>query len=133
MHILALLQEGGGGGAGAAIGGLIMMLIWLAVMVFFIAVGWKIFAKAGQPGWASIIPIYNLWILVKIIGKPTNWFIFMLIPGLNVIFGILAVLELAKVFGKSTGFGIGLLILGFIFAPILAFGSAQYQGAASPA
>ncbi len=102
------------------------LLISLAIMVFFIMVGWKIFTKAGQPGWAVLVPFYNIIVMLNIVGKPTWWIILYFVPIANFIIGIIVTLELAKVFGKSTGFGVGLLLLGFIFAPILAFGDATY-------
>jgi hypothetical protein len=89
---------------------------------------WKIFTKAGQPGWASIIPIYNWYILCKIVGRPGWWVILLLIPFVNFIIGIILCIDLAKSFGKGVGFGIGLVLLSVIFFPILGFGSAQYQG-----
>jgi hypothetical protein len=105
------------------------ILIYLAIIVFLIVAMWKIFTKAGQPGWASIIPIYNLIVLLKIVGKPAWWFLLLLIPLVNFIIMIILSLRLAAVFGKSGGFGVGLILLPFIFYPILGFGSAQYQGA----
>jgi hypothetical protein len=89
---------------------------------------WKVFVKAGKPGWAAIIPIYNLIVLVEIIGKPMTWVIFLLIPCVGIVFGILACMELAKKFGKDPIYGVGLVLLGFVFWPMLGFGSAQYQG-----
>jgi hypothetical protein len=92
---------------------------------------WKVFTKAGQPGWASIIPIYNLYIWCKIVGRPWWWILLMLIPFVNFIICIILCIDLAKSFGKGGGFGIGLALLGIIFFPILGFGSAQYQGPAA--
>ena len=114
--------------AGAIIGAIIGVVIWLAVIIFFVICGWKIFVKAGQPGWACIIPIYNVYIMLKVAGKPGWWIILLIIPLVNIIVGIMATVAFARSFGKSTGFGIGLLLLGIIFYPILAFGSAQYVG-----
>jgi hypothetical protein len=116
------------GGAAAAGIGIVMGLVWLAVAVLLIASMWKVFVKAGEPGWAAIVPIYNLVILLKIIGKPAWWVILMLIPFVNFVIAIILSLGLAQAFGKSAGFGIGLLLLPFIFYPILGFGSARYQG-----
>jgi hypothetical protein len=89
---------------------------------------WKVFTKARQPGWASIIPIYNLYVWCKIVGRPWWWILLMLIPLVNFIILIILSIDLAKSFGKGAGFGIGLALLGIIFWPILGFGSAQYQG-----
>jgi hypothetical protein len=111
----------------------VSMIIGLLIALFLIVAMWKVFTKAGQPGWASIIPIYNLYIWCKIVGRPGWWVLLMLIPFVNFIIGIILCIDMAKSFGKGVGFGVGLLLLGIIFLPILGFGSAQYQGpSASP-
>lgn len=89
---------------------------------------WTVFTKAGKPGWASIIPIYNLIVLLEIVGKPLWWILLLLIPLVNLILLLLIYMELARRFGKSELFGIGLWLLGPIFFPILAFGDARYRG-----
>ena len=93
-----------------------------------IAGGWKIFSKAGQPGWASIVPIYNTWVMLKITGKPGWWLILFLIPFVNIIFSIWTLNMLSKSFGKDEGFTVGLTLLSPVFIPLLGFGSATYQG-----
>lgn len=121
-----VLQTGTGGGGAA----LLIPLIFLAIIVIAIAGMWKTFTKAGQPGWAAIIPIYNVYILLKIAGRPAWWLIvILLIPIVNFLMLILVSIDVAKAFGKGAGFGVGLAILGFIFFPILGFGDAQYHGA----
>jgi hypothetical protein len=112
----------------------VFWIVYIAIMLLMIAAIWKVFTKAGQPGWAILIPIYNLYVLCKIAGRPGWWLILMLIPFVNLIIMIILDIDIAKSFGKGAGFGIGLLLLPFIFFPILGFGSAQYQGAsAAPA
>jgi len=108
--------------------GIVGIIIYLAVLLVVLIGMWKAFEKAGQPGWGVIIPIYNLYLLTVIAKKPAWWIILMLIPLVNIIILILLNLEIAKNFGKSTGFGIGLAFLGFIFWPLLGFGDAKYQG-----
>jgi Family of unknown function (DUF5684) len=103
-------------------------IIALLIALLVIVAMWKVFTKAGQPGWASIIPIYNIYIWCKIVGRPGWWLILMLIPFVNFIILIILSIDMAKSFGKGVGFGIGLAFLGIIFLPILGFGSAQYQG-----
>jgi hypothetical protein len=120
-------QEQAIGAAGAAVGGVIA-IIYLAVIVISVISLWKIFTKAGEPGWAAIVPIYNLIVLIKIVGKPLWWIVLLIIPCVNFIILILLSLELAKAFGKSGGFGVGLALLSPIFLPILAFGDARYVG-----
>jgi hypothetical protein len=108
-------------------GVLIVFLVYLAIIVVVIAGLWKTFVKAGQPGWAAIVPIYNLIVLMEIAGRPIWWFIFFFIPLVNIIIAIIVSVDVAKKFGKGVGFGLGLAFLGPIFYPILGFGSAQYQ------
>ena len=108
--------------------GPIFWIVYAAIVILMIAAMWKVFTKAGQPGWGCLIPIYNLYIMCKIAGRPGWWVILMFIPLVNLIIIIILVIDIAKSFGKGVGFGIGLLLLPFIFYPILGFGSAQYQG-----
>ena len=105
----------------------LFLIVMLAIVVLVIAAFWTVFTKAGQPGWACIVPIYNIIVLLQIARKPLWWIILMLIPLVNIVIGILVVIEIAKNFGKSAGFGIGLLFLPFIFYPMLAWGDARYQ------
>jgi len=106
-------------------------IVGLLIALLVIVAMWKVFTKAGQPGWASIIPIYNLYVWCKIVGRPWWWILLMLIPLVNFIILIILCIDIAKSFGKGAGFGIGLALLGIIFWPILGFGSAQYQGPAA--
>jgi hypothetical protein len=98
----------------------------LAIALMMIASMWKVFTKAGQPGWAVLVPVYNIVILLKITGKPTWWLALFFVPVANFVVMIMIVVALAKSFGKSTGFGLGMLFFGFVFYPILGFGDAQY-------
>ncbi|MBK5258031.1 MAG: signal peptidase I [Thermoanaerobaculia bacterium] len=104
-----------------------MMIIWLAVIVVMIAAMWKVFVKAGEPGWAALVPIYNIVVMLKIAGKPAWWVILFLIPFVNLVMAIIMSLAIAKNFGKGTGFGLGLAFLSPIFYPMLAWGDARYQ------
>lgn len=107
------------------IGGII---VYLGIIVLQIAAMWKIFEKAGEPGWAAIVPIYNLIVMYKIAGKPIWWILLLLVPIANLVTLIMVVHAISTRFGKDTGFTVGLIFLGFIFYPILGFGDAQYQG-----
>ncbi len=111
----------------------LIVLIEIAVIVLVIAGVWKTFTKAGQPGWSAIIPIYNLYVLTQVAKRPGWWVLLLFIPLVNIVIGIILAIDVAKAFGKGTGFGVGLALLGFIFYPILGFGDATYQGAAAPA
>ena len=125
---LMLLQEEPQIPSGAAAGmGIGMMVLWLAIVILMIAAMWKVFEKAGKPGWAAIVPIYNLFVLCEIAGKPAWWGILLLIPLVNIVVAIIVLLAVAKNFGKGAGFGIGLLLLPMIFYPMLAWGDARYQ------
>jgi len=104
-------------------------IIYIAIIVLAIAGVWKVFEKAGQPGWAAIIPIYNYYIMTKIAGEPGWWVLLMLIPFVNIVIFIIICIEIAQRFGKGAGFGVGMALLSPIFWPILGFGDAQYMNA----
>ena len=87
----------------------------IALWVIMVVAHWKIYTKAGKPGWAAIIPIYNIIVLLEIVGKPVWWVILFLIPCVNIIFAVWTVNLLSKSFGQSEGFTVGLLLLSFIF------------------
>lgn len=114
----------GGGGIAAAIGG----LIYLAVIIAMVAGMWKIFVKAGKPGWAAIVPIYNIIVMLEIVEKPIWWIVLFLIPIVSLVAAVLVMIGLAAKFGKGAGYGIGMVLLPIVFIPMLGFGSAQYQG-----
>jgi hypothetical protein len=108
------------------------MFFWFILYVICLVGIWKIFVKAGEKGWKSLIPIYNTIVLLKIIGKPWWWILLFFIPFVNIVIWIIMDLELAKVFGKSALFGVGLIFFPFIFMLILGFGSAQYSNKTVP-
>ncbi len=97
-----------------------------AIVLVAVASIWKVFQKAGEPGWYSIIPIYNAYILLKVSAKPGWWLVLMFVPGVNVVCSVMATISLAQRFGRSAAFGVGLTFLGFIFYPVLAFGNSRY-------
>ncbi len=105
----------------------VIMLFWLAVIVVVLASVWKVYTKAGKPGWAALVPFYNVYVLLEIAGKPGWWLVLMLIPIINIIVAIVTVLALATRFEKSGGFAAGLILLPFIFYPILGFGDSKYS------
>jgi cellulose synthase/poly-beta-1,6-N-acetylglucosamine synthase-like glycosyltransferase len=110
-----------GGNVAAMMFSGVFLVIILTVVVLILVSLWKIFEKAGQEGWKAIIPIYNMYILTIIIGKPWWWLLLMCIPYIGAIWGIWSTNLLSKSFGKTEGFTVGLVLLGFIFYPILAF------------
>jgi len=116
--------------AGFGIAMLLYVLFWLAVAVVTIVAMWKIFVKAGQPGWAAIIPIYNMYILLKIIGRPAWWLLLFFIPLVNIVVSVIIALDLGKAFGKDPVYSIILLwffsIIGYL---MLGFGKDKYVGA----
>ena len=107
--------------------GLFMFVFWVGVVLFFVIAAWKVFTKAGQPGWGILVPFYNAYLWIKIAGKPGWWLLLYLIPVVNIVIGIIVTLEVGKAFGKSTAFSIFLLIIfSFIGIPILGYGQAVY-------
>jgi predicted Zn finger-like uncharacterized protein len=113
---------------GGGIVGLFCCGIYLAMLAVVFAGMWKTFEKMGKPGWAGIVPIYNLIIILEVVRKPLWWIALFLIPFANIVFAILVFIDLAKCFGKEAGFGVGLGLLPFVFFPILGFGSARFIG-----
>jgi hypothetical protein len=109
------------------------LVVELALFGLFVVGAWRVFQKAGKPGWAAIIPIYNVVVLLQITGKPIWWLVLYFVPLVNVVFDILVSLEVARRFGKGLAFGLGLAFLPFIFYPVLGFGDAQYLGSAPAA
>ena len=107
-----------------------LFIISFAVIMLGIASQWGIYSKAGKPGWACLVPIYNRIVLLEIVGKPWWWLLLMFIPLVNIAIIVYVYYLLAKSFGKSEVFTIGLLLLSPIFFPILAFGDAEYEGPA---
>jgi len=114
-------------------GSVLGFLVWLAIAAFYLYVLWRIFEKAGKPGWAAIIPIYNLIVLLEIVGRPIWWLVLFIIPVVGFVIGIIVSIDLSKSFGHGTLYGLGLALFGFIFGPILAFGSDTYRGPSAPA
>jgi hypothetical protein len=110
--------------AGAVAGG--VMFVYFALLIVMVIAMWKLFSKAGQPGWAAIIPIYNAYVLLKVAGKPGWWLILFLIPVVSLVIAIITLHGVSTSFGKSAGFTVGLVLLPIVFFPMLAFGSATY-------
>ena len=126
MLNLTLAMGYGGAEAQGGAGGMIFLAIWLAVCLAFVAGIWRVFTKAGQPGWGALVPIYNAYLMTKIAQRPAWWLILLLVPFVGIIVHVVMSIDIAKHFGKGTGFGLGLACL--IFYPILGFGRAQYGG-----
>jgi hypothetical protein len=119
--VVATFLAASSGGSGA-----VVLIIVLAVLVFYISAYWRVYTKAGEPGWGAIVPIYNLYLYCKIAGRPEWWLILLFIPFVNIVFSLILAMDVAKAFSKSSGFGIGIWLLSFIFIPIIGFGSATY-------
>lgn len=115
------MQESGGGGLSTWIG-IIAMLVTVASM-------WRVFAKAGEPGWAAIVPIYNSLVMLKVAGKPMWWIVLLAIPIVNVVIVFMVFSNLSKAFGGGAGTTLGLVFLTCLFMPMLAFSDRRYQGA----
>ena len=113
--------------------GIGFFLFNIALIITLIGGIWRTFEKAGQPGWGALIPIYNLILLLRVGGKPDWWVLLMLIPLVNLFPAIVLPFAVAKNFGKSETFGVGLLLLPFVFYPILGLSDAKYSSATSHA
>ena len=128
MTTSVLAQLGGNDAAqsaAVAAASTVPMLVVLAIFVLLIAATWKVFERAGEPGWAALVPIYNLIVLCRVAGVSGWWVLAAFIPLLNIIFVFVTSIGVAERFGKGTGYGIGLVLLPFIFWPMLAWSDAQ--------
>jgi Family of unknown function (DUF5684) len=125
MDLLAQSSDGGGSA--------ILWLLYVAFIVVYLVAAWIVYTKAGEEGWKALIPIYNVWVLLKIVGRPGWWLLLFLIPFVNFVIWIIVSIDLAKSFGKGTGFALGLIFFAPIFYMILAFGDATYRGPAAAA
>lgn len=103
-------------------------LFGLAILTIVLASLWKLFTKAGKPGWAALIPIYNVIVLMQIVGRPIWWFVLLLIPLVNIVFSIILAHDTSKSYGHGVGMTLLLIFLPFIGYPVLAFGNASYVG-----
>jgi hypothetical protein len=121
-------QNSDASSAAAGVAGLIVLLFYLAVLVLIVAGLWRVFTKAGQPGWAAIIPIYNVYVLTQIAGKPGWWVLLYFVPIVSIVIAIIVTAGVASNFGKGVGFTIGLILLPFIFYPVLGFDGSTYGG-----
>ena len=110
----------------AALGAL--LIVYLVILVLMIVSFWKIFEKAGKPGWAAIVPIYNLIVYLEIVNKPVWWIILIFIPLVNIVILIMLTHRLSLSFGQGVGFTILLVLVGVVGYPVLAFGDYKYVG-----
>lgn len=107
----------------------VYMVFMLVLIVFSIVTMWKVFTKAGRAGWESIVPIYNIYVTLLIIGRPGWWILLLFIPFVNVVIALFVAIDLAKSFGRSTAFGVvGLFLFSIVGYAILAFGKDTYLG-----
>lgn len=111
-----------------------MLIVWIAIMVFMIISWWIVFKKAGQPGWAILIPIYNFLVILRVASKPWWWVFALLlaiIPFAGPILLLVAMIfifhGISKNFGQGAGFTVGLVLLSIVFVPILAFGDYKWK------
>jgi hypothetical protein len=126
MNVFLLAQSDNAGA------GNLFLLINFALYAATLAGMWGTFVKADKPGWAALIPIYNLIVILELAGKPLWWILLLLVPCANVFAFLILTIDFAKAFGRGPGFGVGLALLGFIFWPLLGFGDAKYVGVPAP-
>jgi hypothetical protein len=130
LSVLSLFQYSDGDAAAAAGVGIVMIIIYLALIIVMVASYWKLFTMAGKPGWAAIVPIYNIIVILEIVGRPMWWILILFVCA--PVFAIVINIDLAKSYGKETGFGVGLILLPIVFLPMLAFSSStEYVGPAA--
>lgn len=103
-------------------------IVYLAIIAVSIAGMWKMFEKAGEPGWTALIPVYNTYVMIKVSKNPWWFLLLYFIPIIALYPAIKVPWDLAKVFGKGGGYGLGMIFLPFVFMPLLGFGDAEYQG-----
>ena len=116
----------------AVAGGVLIVyyIVVLAIAILVLAGMWKMFVKAGKPGWGAIVPFYNMYCLFEM-SFGNGWlFLLCFVPLVNIVMSIIMYVKLAQAFGKSGGFAVGLIFLSFIFIPMLGFGDAEYVGPA---
>ncbi|MBF9018015.1 MULTISPECIES: DUF5684 domain-containing protein [unclassified Oceanispirochaeta] len=106
----------------------VLTVFWFIVTIILVVANWKIFTKAGKPGWAILVPIYNIIVMVQIIQRPMWWVIMLFIPLVNVVFAIMIIYNLCLKFGQPGWHVVPALLLSFIYYPYLAFSNASYQG-----
>jgi hypothetical protein len=124
-NVIILAQDmGGEAGAGFGLG---ICLVELVIIAIVLAGMWKAFVKAGHPGWAAIVPFYNLYVMTLIARREILWFILLIIPIVNIVASLIVSIDIAKKFRHGAGFGVGLWLLGFVFWPILGFGDSTYD------
>jgi len=132
MNLLAQVEvtttsESSGGGAS-----IVLFVVYAVIIVLAIAGLWKIIDKTGQPGaWALLYIIcqpIGVIPLLKATGRPMWWIVLFFIPFVNLVALVIVMIDLAKSFGKGTGYGVGLALLPFIFLPMLGFGRDEYRG-----
>lgn len=104
------------------------IVVWAAVLVFVLIAAYRIFEKARQPGWAAIVPFYNFYIALRIVGRPGWWLALMIIPIVNIVVAVIVAIDLARAFGKEGAFAFLLVLLPFVGFPLLGFGAATYRG-----
>ena len=112
---------------GNSMAGTVFLVVILLITLITLMGVWRTFTKAGAPGWASLVPFYNFVVLCRMAGKPAWWLALLLLPFVGIVFGIIVMINVARNFGKGTGFAFGLILLPFPFFPMLGFSNAQFR------
>ena len=106
----------------------LLVVLWFAFAAVMIVADWKIYTKAGKPGWAIFVPFYNIFVMLDIVGKPAWWFVMLLIPGVNIVFAIMIVYNLVLKFGQPGWHVLLAIFVSIVYYPYLAFSKASYEG-----
>jgi hypothetical protein len=123
-------DERAAGGIGSSVAAIVFCGAMLLATVILVAGYWRLFTKAGQPGWAILVPIYNMIVMQQVAGKPLWWIVLYFIPVVNIVIAVLCVFAVAENFGKGRAYGLGMLFFPWVFVPMLAFSDARFAGGA---
>jgi len=104
----------------------VFVIVYIAIIALVVVSMWKLFTKAGKPGWAYLIPIYNIIVILEIVKRPVWWFVLLLIPFVNVVVGIIVMIDFVKAYGKPASHFLLMLFFSIIYLPYLAFSNAKY-------
>lgn len=133
MNKIETVQSGANSSIAAAGIGILVLLAIFVIFALAIVAMWRLYEKAGKPGWASIVPFYNIFVMLEIVGRPTWWFaVILLVPIVQTVFSVIVAIDFAKSYGKGLWYGLGSLFFPFIIYPVMAWDkNVRYIGPAA--